>query len=171
MNPRKIVSRRRRKVSPRLTRLIGRDAFIHLLYSTLKPRWERGVPAFCNVADNTYYLPSLEQIDRIVRRHLDDLPAYALERYDCDDFAWMLKGAFCKLAGERLGKPAGWAVGVIWTTADDTGRREGHAYNWAITKERELWLIEPQNGERWLWGTRHQAGDINYDRNITLVIG
>lgn len=165
-----IVSRRRRTATS--PRLIQRDAFITLLSRSLRRRWETGFADSSNVADNIYYLPSLRQVRRILRlfrRQFDEIE-YASDRFDCDDFAWMLKGTFCRHAAGRRGKSAGWAVGVVWTNTEKSGQREGHAYNWVITKERELWMIEPQSQEMWRCGER-DCCRINYDRNIVLIVG
>jgi hypothetical protein len=166
----KIVSRRRRRPAGS-SRLIARGAFIDLLRSAFHPRWEPGREKFCSVADSLYYLPSHRQVERIVRQYRRRVAQYAGNRFDCDDFAWTLKSAFCQIGGARPRKPAGWAIGIIWTESDPERGAEGHAYNWVVTKDREVWLIEPQNGAKWRFGDRHEVRGINYDRNITLIVG
>jgi hydroxymethylpyrimidine/phosphomethylpyrimidine kinase len=90
--------------------------------------------------DAEYYLPRLEEVQRIVKEDHTDRMAYMEEVFDCDDSAVLLKAAFIKDAYKR--KRRAYAFGIVWGMFPHP-----HAVNWVITRDKEFFFIEPQTDE------------------------
>jgi hypothetical protein len=73
------------------------------------------------------------------------------ERYDCDDFAYVLKAFTSAVAYVNSGLTYGLSCGIIWGKFSWVG--EFHACNWIITSDRTFQLIEPQTD------SLHQASE------------
>jgi agglutinin domain-containing protein len=112
-------------------------------------RWvvERGYHRGPILGDAEYYLPSLAEAQTIITRSRIARDQYAPSRFDCDDFAYMLKAAFCEAAYERQRRKFGYCFGIIWGEKLWTGKQdESHAMNWMITRDGVFRLVEPQTG-------------------------
>lgn len=104
-----------------------RDNFHGMVYS--------GTP------DDTYHFPSLSDFERFLAADDLDQYCYRSEWFDCDDFAWILKGR----AAEK-----GIALGVV--TLNQWKEGESHRLNLFIVKEQtelKAYLVEPQNDKVW----------------------
>jgi hypothetical protein len=96
---------------------------------------------YCDSPDDIYYLPSLSDFERFLAA--DDLNQYRYrpEWFDCDDFAWILKGR----AAEK-----GIPLGVV--TLNQWQEGESHRLNLFIAKEEtglKAYLVEPQKDKVW----------------------
>jgi hypothetical protein len=60
---------------------------------------------------------------------------YVPTERDCDDFSYMCQGDITHWDSDL-------AVGIIWGIRPDG---VGHAWNWIISTDGELWFIEPQH--------------------------
>ncbi|NEP06717.1 MULTISPECIES: lectin MOA-related protein [Okeania] len=63
-------------------------------------------------------------------------------RFDCDDFALLLKADFAKNSYQSNNLNHSHAFGILWGNWINNG---GHAINWMINEDCKLRLIEPQN--------------------------
>jgi hypothetical protein len=94
------------------------------------------------VSDVVYALPSVETIKRFLEVDDTDSLYYARHFADCDDFAFVLQGA-----QERYFWGVGYAFGILWYYTE----RFGHAVNFFIDRDRQLWIVEPQNDSILKW--------------------
>ena len=104
-----------------------------------------------HLADSLYYCPSAAYVESLLEKDLTDRKTYADESFDCDDFAWMLKAAFCEDAYRNGQRRAAHAMGIIWGEFPHP-----HAINWVITDDKRLLLIEPQT-DKWV---QYQGGKV-----------
>lgn len=95
------------------------------------------------LGDSNYYLPTQQEIQTILSASQVDRHKWISDKFDCDDFAYALKGEMSTHAYETTDLKYGLCVGIVWGNFDWV---EGyHAINWCITSEEKLLLIEPQN--------------------------
>ncbi|WP_434425615.1 lectin MOA-related protein [Nannocystis pusilla] len=95
---------------------------------------------------DSYYLPSRRELALILRESQADRKAHMLERYDCDDFAYAIKGEMTAHAYDTGELRYGLCVGLAWGRFDWLPT-EAHAINWAITSDEAVWFIEPQTDD------------------------
>lgn len=100
-----------------------------------------------HLADIEYYCPSVQYMITMLGQDLLDTRNYASERFDCDDFAWVLKARFCLDAYKDGRRRAAHAAGIVWGKLPHP-----HAMCWVITDDLKLRLIEPQNDGLKAWG-------------------
>lgn len=81
--------------------------------------------------DERYKLCTADDMRRFLAWDDTVLQAYQDDYYDCDDFAWRLKGNLTKYPWSAL------PVAVVWTNK--------HALNGFVDSEGTWWFIEPQN--------------------------
>jgi|GEM_PF-6931717 hypothetical protein len=134
-NPKKYVYRTGEQVLEEVRRKFG-------------PLWLAGANGTVFIGDAEYYCPPLDEAAKIVRDAGLHKEPYALEIFDCDDYAMVLKGHFARKArsnGEN--KPFAFACGIVWL-----GQPFPHALNWVLSwssGKREactIYLVEPQTG-------------------------
>jgi hypothetical protein len=92
--------------------------------------------AFIAVGDRKYMTVSKEELMRYLKYDLTDRNPFIDEYYDCDDFTFALLGSISNPKWGAL------PFGFIWT---ERKYEEKHSINVFIDKDRELWIIEPQN--------------------------
>lgn len=110
---------------------------------------ERGISgkkhATCSIhlGDNKYYLPTGEEIQQIFSATSRQRRTWIEERYDCDDFAYVMKAFASTVAyiNERLS--FGMCCGIVWGEFDWLSGF--HACNWVVTSDKRFHLIEPQD--------------------------
>jgi hypothetical protein len=115
-----------------------------LIASQLAGRLDRSFALY--IADETYYLPPIEDAKEIVKRSGLDRKKWVEERYDCDDFALVLKAHFCEAAYRDGRRRAAHCAGIVWGMFDGGP----HAINFVVTDDDVLRFIEPQTGEFFL---------------------
>jgi len=102
------------------------------IFSVLSAEFPKGTKF---ISDVNYKTTSKEEMMRFLKEDISDKYGYVSELYDCDDFAFKLMG--------QVSNPD-WGClpfGIIYTKVNNIY----HALNCFIDKDRELWLIEPQN--------------------------
>lgn len=94
-------------------------------------------------ADEQYYLPTKEELNYLLQESRLERMAWTQERFDCDDFAYALKGEMSVHAYKTESVTMGFAVGIAW---GEFSWVEGlHAINWAMDSEGQFYFIEPQS--------------------------
>lgn len=93
--------------------------------------------------DGTYYLPTIQEVQEILSKSESDRRTWLAERFDCDDFAYVLKGEMSVHAYDTGDIRYGLCVGMVW--ANFTWVKGYHAVNWFIASDGTLRFIEPQN--------------------------
>ena len=117
-------------------------------------------------SDTEYYLPTLHEFKTYVHYNRITIspnnPIKGTEGFDCDDYAFILKGHVCIFNRNVAKKTHSWAVGIIW--ANFSWTPEGHATNWIVTRDRGLFLYEPQ---------QYEKGFYRFDKclgNVKLIL-
>lgn len=114
-----------------------------LLQQALSSQLTRGT--FVAFADNRFWTPTRDELVRLVSDvDFPDIDAIATvgEAFDCDDYAFVLKGRASN-SNRRRGVSSGLCLGIAW------GRFSwlpgiDHAVNWVVEDDRSFWWIEPQ---------------------------
>jgi hypothetical protein len=92
------------------------------------------------VADGEYYCTPLRHARQIIRLSSVDRKRWVRNRFDCDDFAHVLKAHFAEASYRNGRRRAAHCFGIVW------GMLPGHhAINWMINSDMKLRFIEPQN--------------------------
>jgi hypothetical protein len=94
------------------------------------------------VSDMRYRLPSIGTVRKFLEDDKTDELNYILDFADCDDYAFALQGA-----QERHFWGKGYAFGILWYYNE----RFGHAVNFFIDRDKQLWIVEPQNDSILKW--------------------
>jgi len=110
----------------------------------LKDQLKGKLASGCKIhyADATYFLTPLSEARRIIHQSFVDAQKWTQEKFDCDDFALVLKADFA-IDGYKNGeRRAAYCMGIVW------GQLPGpHAINWIITEDLKVRFIEPQNDQ------------------------
>jgi len=85
--------------------------------------------------DKYYMTAPFSEFQRFVSWSGVDKYIYVPEYYDCDDFSFALFGAI------TIPKWSALTFGIIFTETP----RGAHAVNFFVDKNREVWIVEPQN--------------------------
>lgn len=135
----------RPKTSAEVKNIISRNELRDLIAQELDGKLEEN---FClYMADIRYYLPPKENADAIIhgskiREMTDSVDNVRGERFDCDDFALLLKARFSYAAyRDRTYPNFAYCFGIVWGLLPSPF---GHSLNWYISADRELWFVEPQ---------------------------
>ena len=92
-----------------------------------------------NLTDRTYKLVDIDHLKKYLRYNPVSTRTYIPDKHDCDDYSFILQGDVTRWDSDL-------AFGIIH------GRRpgkDGHAWNWCIGTDREIWFIEPQDDTLW----------------------
>ncbi len=92
------------------------------------------------VADSQYYCTPLTDSEEIIRASAVDRKTWVRDRFDCDDFAHVLKAHFAEAAYKDGTRRASHCFGIVWGSLPGP-----HAINWMINSDGKLRFIEPQN--------------------------
>jgi len=94
------------------------------------------------MGDDRYFLTPVEHAKEIISNSSVDRLTYVERRFDCDDFAFVLKAHFCEAAYKDGDRRAAHCFGIVW------GMLPGpHAINWMVNEDRVLRFVEPQSDE------------------------
>jgi len=93
--------------------------------------------------DGIYYLPTLDEVRQLLAESNGDRRQWLAERFDCDDFAYVLKGEASVHAYDAGDLRYGLALGMVWGNFDWVNGY--HAINWFVDNVGTLYLIEPQS--------------------------
>ena len=69
-----------------------------------------------------------------------DRKTWVRERFDCDDFAHVLKAHFAEASYKNGQRRAAHCFGVVWGSLPGP-----HAINWMVNSDGKLRFVEPQN--------------------------
>ena len=100
------------------------------------------------IGDQKYFIPAEDRIREITSASLQHHQQYYAERFDCDDFAFVLKGEFCLHSFKNAELEFSLCAGILW--GEFSWVPTQHAINWAIIAPKEdgadfeIVLIEPQ---------------------------
>lgn len=106
--------------------------------------------------DGSFYLPTIEEIQLILQSSELDRREWLAERFDCDDFAYVLKGEMSTHAYQSDSLRYALCVGLVWGSFDWID--EYHAVNWFIESGGNLAFIEPQTDV--IYEASHCKGQI-----------
>ena len=91
------------------------------------------------LADGEYYCTPVADAKEIITNSALDRQTWVRQRFDCDDFAHVLKAHFAQAAYSDGKRRAAHCFGVVW------GMLPGpHAINWMVNDDMKLRFIEPQ---------------------------
>lgn len=115
------------------------------LAKKLRPYWATDSrPKYAGFSDSRYYTPTGDEI----REFLDKTPLQPMgsfgEVFDCDDYAFVMKGAASLYARDVAKLESSLCIGIAW------GRFSWkpdpfHACNWTLDNGGEFWWVEPQD--------------------------
>ncbi|MBA7543563.1 hypothetical protein ES705_35894 [subsurface metagenome] len=78
----------------------------------------------------------------VIRESAVDRKKWVQERFDCDDFAHVLKAHFAEATYADVSRHLAHCFGVV------SGMLPGpHAINWMVNEDMELRFVEPQTDE------------------------
>lgn len=120
---------------------LNADDVRELVFKELKGKLAKNLSF--HLADEVYYLPPLEDAKEIIEASELNLKEWIEERFDCDDFALVLKARFAEAAYKDGKRRAAHCMGIIWGMFSEGP----HAMNWIVTEDKKLHLIEPQTNE------------------------
>jgi Agglutinin C-terminal len=107
--------------------------------------------------DGVFYLPKISEVKDILDESSADRRVWMTERFDCDDFAYVLKSEMSIHAYESASLRYALCVGIVWGNFDWVSGY--HAVNWFIADDGELRFIEPQSDE--IYDISHCSGGIS----------
>lgn len=93
--------------------------------------------------DSNFYLPTQAEVMNILTASQTDRRTWTAERFDCDDFSYVLKGEFSVHAYDAGALSYGFALGIIW--GNFSWVNGFHAVNFAVLNTGAVMLIEPQD--------------------------
>jgi len=112
---------------------------------SLRGLWCNRNRTYAGFSDNEFYVPTRDELDAFLTerpiRHADECD----ESFDCDDFAFVLKGMISLYARRSRHLRASVCLGIGWGKfqwVPDTF----HAVNWALVDGSEFVWLEPQDG-------------------------
>jgi len=117
---------------------ISADDLQVLVAKSLKGKLDKKFTLY--TADSQFYCPPLADARQIIDASTLDRKTWAGERFDCDDFALVLKSHFAEAAYADGKRRAAHCFGIVWGMLPDC-----HAINWMVTNDLELLFIEPQS--------------------------
>lgn len=83
------------------------------------------------MSDQEKYLCHYDDIALFLAQDETNKAKFTYETYDCDDFAFRLKGQF------SIPGWSGLALGICWT--------QTHALNLFVSEDKKIYFLEPQN--------------------------
>jgi hypothetical protein len=97
------------------------------------------------LADNEYYCSPLADAQSIIEASTVDRYTWIKERFDCDDFAIILKAHFAEASYSDGQRRSPHCCGIVWGKLPFS-----HAINWMVNDDLKLRFIEPQNDQIFL---------------------
>lgn len=102
------------------------------------------------IADQWYYLPTLQEVFDFLDGDETDKEHYVSEFHDCDDFSFRLMGQFHVKPWSAV------PMAIVWSGV--------HAYNLIIVTQDGVFLIEPQTDAVF----KPDGGDA-YDTKLVII--
>ena len=97
------------------------------------------------IADSKYFCTPLKDAKEIIGKSAVDRKEWVKGKFDCDDFALVLKAHFAEAAYANGSRRKAHCFGIVW--GDLPGL---HAINWMINSDKKLRFVEPQNDKIFL---------------------
>lgn len=142
-------------------KIVSKDYVASTLSGILRPYWALDHRTFAGFSDFQYYLPTPEELETFLKENpVKDPEATPDEGFDCDDYAYVLKGAACLSARRKWGVQHSMCLGIAW--GNFKWRSGFHCCNWVIDAEGNFSWVEPQDSRF------HQVADCEY--GLTLII-
>lgn len=116
--------------------------------------------AHVRFADERYYLPTQDEVQYILDESKLDRKDWLSERFDCDDFSFILKGEISSHAYQAGQLTCGLCSGIVW--GHFAWNKSYHAANWFLGADEQLFFIEP------MWDTILDAGQCR--KGIDLIV-
>jgi hypothetical protein len=107
--------------------------------------------------DGSFYLPTVDEVKFILEASQLDRRTWVAERFDCDDFSYVLKDEMSAHAYDTGALKFGLCVGMVWGNFEWV--QGYHAVNWFIDSENTLHFIEPQTDQ--IYDTSKCRGGIS----------
>ena len=92
------------------------------------------------ISDAKYYCPPVKDARDIIKKSGVDRNTWVADKFDCDDFAHVLKGHFSEAAYKNGNRRKAHCLGVVWGSLPGP-----HAINWMVNADLKLRFVEPQN--------------------------
>lgn len=92
--------------------------------------------------DSSYYCPPTADVQALLTKSRTDALTWTRSIFDCDDFAFVLKGEVARDNYRNLSRRLPYCFGIVWGYNLGGGH---HAMNWVITDDLKFKLVEPQN--------------------------
>ena len=118
------------------------------------PNWGKGVGRV--PLDGKYYIPALEGTQKIIAWDLTDEKQYIRDRFDCENFAFSVKGRVDRLFGVNH-----FGLVIDWSGA--------HGYNIFLTPEGAVFIYEPQNDQYWSLADHDFKGIYALQQGVILI--
>ncbi len=112
-----------------------------LVANQLGPKLARSFGFY--IADARYYCTPADDAREIIRASKVDRNTWTEDKFDCDDFAHVLKGHFAEAAYKNGERRKAHCFGVVWGSLPGP-----HAINWMVNADLKLRFVEPQNDRR-----------------------
>ena len=128
----------KKKVVASKKKYISGNELRQIVISQLKKKLSRNFGFY--VADGNYYCTPLDNAKEIIKHSAVDRKTWVRERFDCDDFAHVLKAHFAEAAYKDGDRRAAHCIGIVWGSLPGP-----HAINWMVNSDMKLRFIEPQN--------------------------
>lgn len=87
------------------------------------------------MGDIEYFCTPLKDAEEIITNSADDKHKWVSDRFDCDDFAYVLKAHFAEAAYADGKRRCAHCFGIAWSS---------HVLNWMINDDKVLRFVEPQ---------------------------
>ena len=95
------------------------------------------------ISDTEYYCPPLAKAEQTITAGTLKHRQWIANRFDCDDFAHLLKASFIEETYLNEQLRAAYCFGIVWGFIGG----KPHAINWMVNSDGRLRFVEPRNDE------------------------
>lgn len=127
----------------------------------LSPFWASSRRTYAGFSDEQFYAPTEAEVRTFLEAEPIPAELYQDEVFDCDDYAFVLKGLVSLHARSLERITSSMSIGIAWGRFDWVDD-EFHATNWVLLEDGEFRWLEPQDG------TVHAVGECS--GGLTLVV-
>ncbi len=111
----------------------------------LSPYWSTSRRTYAGFSDEEFYAPTEAEVRRFLEAEPIPGEYYQDEVFDCDDYAFVLKGLVSLHARSLGGVTSSMALGIVWG-AFEWVDNDFHATNWVVLEDGGFRWVEPQDG-------------------------
>jgi hypothetical protein len=134
---------------------LSREQVKKRLGPLLLPFWS-GQRKYAGFGDTYYYLPTPAEVAAFVADHPIAPAQVASQAFDCDDYAFVLKGSVCLYVRDTQAISASMCLGIAWGRF--AWKPEFHACNWVLDAAGTFQWLEPQT--KLFYDIGQCAGDL-----------